>query len=113
MAITRLPGSKWWVETDDVTSEIIGTYNKALINAEIASLEDKIKAFPDPSQEEKDIAAIYGLIEKTNWIDNRKKRTSELLMRTQEAYKLDPRSIEVVRLMESLTALVELKSKLV
>jgi len=25
--ITRLPGSKWWGETDDVTNEIIGTYN--------------------------------------------------------------------------------------
>lgn len=30
MALTRLPGSKWWIETNDVTFEIVGT----LLNGE-------------------------------------------------------------------------------
>lgn len=40
--LTRLPGSKWWVETDDTTNEIVNTYNKSIITSEIQHLRDML-----------------------------------------------------------------------
>ena len=53
--LTRLPGSKWWIETDDVTFEIIGTYNKAAITADIQSINYTLTLYPDATQEALDV----------------------------------------------------------
>ena len=39
--LTKLPGSKWWIETDD-TGEIVATYNKAQITADIKSIKETL-----------------------------------------------------------------------
>lgn len=54
--LIRLPGSKWWVELDDQTSEIVATYNKAAIVADIQAIRDTLAKLPDPSQEASDFA---------------------------------------------------------
>lgn len=49
--LIKLPGSKWWIELDDTTSEIVATYNKANIVAEIQALRDTLALYPDPDQQ--------------------------------------------------------------
>jgi len=70
--ITRLPGSKWWCETDDVTNEIIGTYNKAFITADIQAINATLANLPSPTQEASDVEAVIARVNATAWADERK-----------------------------------------
>ena len=60
--LIKLPGSKWWVELDDTTSEIVATYNKAAIVAEIQALRDTLALYPDPDQEAADYADVLTVL---------------------------------------------------
>lgn len=113
MALTRLPGSKWWVETDEVTSEIIGTYNKAFINADIVACNATLANLPDPTQEQTDMAALLDLITKTTWTVARKARNTELVNRMYQSYQGGPQGLDVAQLIAKRDALVILRDRLV
>ena len=111
--LTRLPGSKWWIETDDLTFEIIGTYNKAIITADIKAIQDTLALEPDPSQVASDVAAVLNLISKTDWTNARKARTTALVEAMYQAYQVEPRQIELAQLRDKLEALIALRERLV
>ena len=111
--LTRLPGSKWWIETDDVTFNIIGEYNKAFINADIDAIQATLALSPDPSQSATDVAAILNIISKTDWTVVRKERTSNLVNAMYQAYQIEPRQIELAQLRAKLEALIALRDRLV
>jgi len=113
MALTRLPGSKWWIETDDVTSEIIGTYNKAQITADIQAIQATLLLYPDLTQEASDVDATIKKIEATDWTVARKTRTVALVQAMYQAYQVDPRQLETAQLTSRLNSLIELKARLV
>jgi len=113
MTITRLPGSKWWIETDDVTSEIIGTYNKAQITADIQAITATPANLPNPSQEATDVAAVLNIISKTDWTDARKARISALVNEMYLAYQGIPQSLDTAQLVAKRDALVILRDRLV
>lgn len=112
MTITRLPGSKWWVETDDVTSEIIGTYNKAFITSDIKAINATLANLPDPSQEATDVAGVLNLIDKSAWTDARKARVSALVNEMYSAYQGIPQSLDTAQLIAKRDALVILRDRL-
>lgn len=113
MALTRLPGSKWWVETDDVTSEIIGTYNKAFINADIVACNATLANLPSPTQEASDIEAVIARVNATTWADERKARTVNLINAMYQAYQGEPQAVEVAQLIAKRDALIALRDRLV
>lgn len=113
MALTKLPGSKWWVETDDVTSEIIGTYNKAFVNADIQACNATLANLPSPTQEANDVEAVIARVNATAWADDRKARTVNLINQMYQAYLGNPQSLEVAQLIAKRDALVVLRDRLV
>ena len=60
--LTKLPGSKWWIETDDATSEIVGQYNKAQITDRIQYLNTVLPMYADLAQTASDIADLQAAI---------------------------------------------------
>ncbi len=113
MTLTKLPGSKWWVETNDLTSEIVGTYNKAFITADIQAINATLANLPDPSQEATDVAGVLNLIDKSAWTDARKARVSALVNEMYSAYQGVPQSLETAQLIAKRDALVALRDRLV
>lgn len=113
MTLTKLPGSKWWVETDDVTSEIIGTYNRAFITADIQACNNTLANLPDPSREATDVAGVLNLIDKSAWTDARKARVTTLVNEMYSAYQGVPQSLETAQLIAKRDALVILRNRLV
>lgn len=113
MALTRLPGSKWWVETDDATSEIIGTYNKEFITADIQACNATLANLPNPTQEQTDVEAIIARVNATTWTDVRKERTLNLINQMYQAYQGSPSGMEVAQLIAKRDALVILRDRLV
>ena len=111
--LTRLPGSKWFIETDDVTFEIIGTYNKAAIIADIQSITFTLERYPDATQDATDVSAVLNLIDKTTWTDVRKARTAELVSQMYFSYQNDTRSLEAANLIAKRDALIALRDRLV
>ena len=111
--ITKLPGSKWFIETDDVTFEIIGTYNKAFINADITAIQNTLLSYPSETQDATDIAAVLVLIDKTTWTDARKKRTTNLVNEMYQSYQGDTKVLEAAQLQAKLDGLIALKERLV
>jgi len=111
--ITRLPGSKWWIETSDDTYEIIGTYNKANIIADIQSITFTLEKYPDATQDATDITAVLGLIDKTTWTVVRKARVSELTNQMYQAYQGNPEAMEAANLIAKRDALITLRDRLV
>lgn len=112
MTLTRLPGSKWWIETDNVTFEIIGTYNKADIIANIQAIRETLALYPDPSQEASDYADVLTAIE-GKWTVAKNARIVAMLGRMWQAYGQDPRSLELAQLQARLDALIILRDRLV
>lgn len=112
MTLTRLPGSKWWIETDDVTFEIIGTYNKTQIIADIQAIRDTLTSYPDPDQEAGDYADVLVAIA-PKWTPEKNARIVALLGRMWEAYGGSPRSLEVAQLRAKLDAAIALRDRLV
>lgn len=113
MTLTRLPSSKWWVETDDVSGEIIGTYNKAFINADIQACNETLKNLPSPMQEASDVEAIIARVNATAWADERKTRTVNLIHQMYQAYQGEQQAVEVAQLIAKRDALVILRDRLV
>jgi hypothetical protein len=56
--LTKLPGSKWWVETDDATNQIVATFNKEDIKSQIATLQTTLASYPSPTQDATDVADL-------------------------------------------------------
>lgn len=110
--LTRLPGSKWWIETDDTTFEIVGTYNKAAIIANIQAIRDTLTKYPDPDQEANDYADLLTAIAE-RWTVAKRARITAMIARMWDAYGQDPRSLEVAQLRAKLEALITLRDRLV
>lgn len=113
MTLTRLPGSKWWIETDDASFEIIGTYNKAQITADIQAITATLANLPDPSQEATDVAGVLNLINKSAWNDARKARVKALVNEMHLAYQGTPQSVDVAQLIARKESLIALRERLV
>jgi len=113
MTLTRLPLSKWWIETDDVTGEITGTYNKANITADIKAIQETLKLYPDLSQEASDVDATIKKVESSGWTVARISRTVALVQAMYQAYQTDPRQLETAQLTSKLNSLIELRERLV
>lgn len=112
MALTRLPGSKWWIETSDDTFEITGTYNKAAIIADIQAIRDTLALYPSASQEAADYADVLTAIA-TRWTVEKRARITAMLDRMWAAYGQDPRQVEIAQLQAKLDTLIILRDRLV
>jgi len=113
MSLTRLPGSKWWIETSDETFEIIGTYNKAQITADILAIQNTLLSYPDATQDATDVSAILNLIDKTTWTVARKERTVNLTNSMYQSYQGDIKVVEAAQLQAKLDSLITLRERLV
>lgn len=113
MALTRLPGSKWWIETDDTTFEITATYNKAQITADIIAIRATLLTYPNPVQEAVDVAAILTWIGNNAWAQERKDRATVLVNAMHQAYQGEPRKVEAAALQARLDELIALRERLV
>lgn len=112
MALTKLPGSKWWIETDDVTFEIIGTYNKTQIVADIQAIRDTLLLYPSPTQDASDVADLLVAIA-GKWTPTKNARIVALVNTMYADYQGDPRSLEAAQLQAKLDALIVLRDRLV
>lgn len=112
MSLIKLPGSKWWIELDDVTSEIIASYHKPTILADIQAIRDTLAKYPDQDQEASDYADVLTAIA-GNWTATKRARITAMLARMWAAYGQDPRSLEVAQLRARLEALIALRDRLV
>lgn len=113
MALTRLPGSKWWIETDDITFEIIGTYNKAFITADIQAIQTTLLSYPSATQDATDTASALTAISNTAWTQTRKDRVAALVNAMYQAYQGGQRQLEAAQLQAKLEALIMLRDRLV
>lgn len=111
--ITKLPGSKWWIETDDATGEIVATYNKANITADIAAIQETLLSYPDLTQEATDIDAIIKRIESAGWTEVKTNRIKELVMAMYQTFQSEPRQLETAQLKSKLDTLITLKERLI
>lgn len=111
--LTRLPGSKWWIETDDVTFEIIGEYNKAQINADIDAIRATLLTYPDPTQDAKDVGFALNAIANAGWTAAKTLRVSELVNSMYASYQGDMRQVEAAQLQSRLDSLIVLRDRLV
>lgn len=109
--LTKLPGSKWWVETDE-NSEIIGTYNKTQVIADINAIQETLNSYPNPTQNENDIAdllvAIVG-----KWTPEKNARIVSLIDTMFTTYMGSSRYLEAVQLRNKLASLIALRERLV
>lgn len=112
MTITRLPGSKWWIETDD-DGDITKEYNKAQINADILAIRATLLTYPDPTQDAKDVALALTAIANAGWTDTKRDRVSALVTAMYQSYQSDPRQLEAAQLQARLDALIALRDRLV
>ena len=113
MALTRLPGSKWWVETDDVTSEITATYNKAQITADIAAINTTLATLPNATQTANDVAAIITRVSGAAWASDLMERRLALINSMYQAYQGEPIPLQVSELTVRRDALIALRERLV
>lgn len=109
-----IPGSKWWIETDETSFEIVGTYNKAQITADIQAINATLATMPDPAQEATDVQGILNRVSTASWTPERiTARVTELVNAIYAAYQGDPRSVEVAQLIAKRDTLVVLRERLV
>ena len=111
--LTRLPGSKWFIETDDTTFEIIGTYNLASINADIIAINATLKTLPSPSEDALDVEWLLGKVTASTVTDIRKARITLLVNNMYQSYNGDARMVEVAQLISKRDALITLRDRLV
>ena len=110
--LTRLPGSKWWIETDDVSFEIIGTYNKAQITADIQAIRDTLLLYPSATQDEADVADLLTAIS-GRWTEVKRARIVALIGTMYQAYNGSAPKLEAAQLQTRLDALIALRDRLV
>lgn len=113
MPLTRLPGSKIWVETNDVTFDVLNVYNKVAINADIDAIRITLQKYPDATQESKDVVSISNLISASDWTTNKKDRISALVGSMYQSYLGDSKNLEAAQLQSRLDALITLRDRLV
>lgn len=111
MTLTKLPGSKWWIETDDKTGEIIGTYNKANIIADIQSIDMTLERYPSPSKDALDVAEVLNSVSKYAAVKSA--RITELVNKMYQAYQGDPLNREAAQLISKREELIALRNRLV
>jgi len=111
--LTRLPGSKWWIETDDTTFEIIGTYNKNQIIADIQAIKNTLLNYPVATQSAKDVSEILNWITNNSWTQERKDRAIAMMNAAYQAYQGSPQILEAANLNARLDALIALRDRLV
>lgn len=99
--LTRLPGSKWWIETND-DGEIVGTYNKAQITADIKSIKETLGE-DSSSKEEKEISKLV----KNN------EDSKELIEKMVVAYEGSREFMEKLELEMKLEKLITLRERLI
>lgn len=112
MTLTRLPGSKWWIETDEA-SEIIGTYNKAQITADINAIGVTLQSIPSQSDDAIDVEWLLGKVDASALTQVRKDRIKVLVNGMYQAYQGDPRQVEIAQLRSKRDALITLRERLV
>jgi len=105
MTLTKLPLGKWWVETDD-NGEIVGTYNKAQVLADITAITNTLKSYPDPTKE----TLIFNSLLTTASKDSEK---TDLLNKMYLAYRGDTKVMEEIQLRNKLDNLISLERNLV
>lgn len=110
--LIKLRGSKWWIELDDVTDEIVASHNRAAIVADIQAINATLALYPNPDVEANDYAAVLTAIIGM-WTPERNARIVAMLNRMWLAYGQDPRSIEVAQLRARRDALVALRDRLI
>jgi hypothetical protein len=108
--LTKLPGSKWWIETDE-NSEIIGTYNKAQIIADIQAITNTLKGYPSPTQDSLDIAEVQAWAEKL--ATAKSARITGLVNKMYSSYQGDQKNLEAAQLQSKLDGLIVLRDRLV
>lgn len=110
--LIKLRGSKWWIELDDITDEIVASYNRAAIVADIQAINATLALYPNPDVEANDYAAVLTVLI-DRWTPERNARIVAMLDRMWEAYGQDPRSIEIEQLRARRDALVALRDRLI
>jgi hypothetical protein len=100
------------VELDDTTSEIVATYNKANIIAEIQALRDTLALYPDPDQQAGDYADVLVVLV-GRWTPAKNARIVAMLAEMWSAFGMSPRSLEVAQLRAKLEAQIALRDRLV
>ncbi len=112
MALTKLSGSKWWIETDDVTNEIIGSYNKAAITADIDAINATLLSYPSPTQDAADVADLLDAIA-TKWGEAKRARIVALVNTMYQEHQGSGRNLEAAQLILKRDALIALRDRLV
>lgn len=112
MALTKLPGFKWWIETDDATGEIIGSYNKAQITADIQAINTTLQTLPDPAQEASDVADLLAAIV-GKWTVAKNARIVALINSMYQAYQGDPLQVQTAQMIARRDSLIALRDRLV
>lgn len=101
MTLTKLPLGKWWVETDE-NGEIIATYNKAAITADIRSIKDTLGTKTLKAEEERMVLLLQNNVE-----------DSELISKMAEAYRTSMETAERAALETKLQNLIDLRKLLI
>ena len=112
MALTRLPGSKLWVETSDA-GDFIAIYNKADIIADIAAIQQTLLSYPSPSQDATDVTSLLTVITNSAWNATVKARITSLINRMYQAYQGDQINLDAAQLIAKLDGLIALRERLV
>jgi len=101
MTLTKLPLGKWWVETDE-NGEIIATYNKEAITADIKSIKDTLGTKTLKAEEERIVLLLQNNVE-----------DSELISKMAEAYRTNMETAERAALETKLQNLIDLRKLLI
>jgi len=101
MTLTKLPLGKWWVETDE-NGEIIATYNKAAITADIKSIKDTLGTKTLKAEEERIVLLLQNNVE-----------DSELISKMAMAYQTSLETLERAALENKLQNLIDLRKRLI
>ena len=99
--LTRLPGSKWWIETDE-SGEIIGTYNKAQVTADIKSIRETLGKESVKEEEAEIIKLVKDNVE-----------SQKLIEKMAMAYEGSIEFVDRLNLENKLESLVNLRERLV
>jgi hypothetical protein len=110
--LTKLPGSKWWTETDDDTGEVVGSYKKSNVTDRIQEIRDILASYPDLQQEEEDFADVLVAIE-GKWNPNKNARIVEMLNNMHNLYKSSTGYYKFEELTEEINNLIALRDRMI
>ena len=99
--LTRLPGSKWWIETDE-SGEIVATYNKAQVVADIKSIKETLGKESAKEEEAEIIKLVKDNVE-----------SQKLIKKMAMAYEGSIEFVDRLNLENKLESLVNLRERLV